>query len=66
MLAPEIAKLLHKSTPVVFEAGLYVKRDDLFELEPLASIRGGKLRQCVAMLAGTVSAVSAYETDWPD
>ena len=53
MLAPEIAKLLHNSTPVVFEAGLYVKRDDLFALEPLASIRGGKLRQCVAMLAGT-------------
>jgi 1-aminocyclopropane-1-carboxylate deaminase/D-cysteine desulfhydrase-like pyridoxal-dependent ACC family enzyme len=30
-----------------------VKRDDLFALDPLAPIRGGKLRQCLTMLAGT-------------
>ena len=48
----EEATLLHNLTPVILEAGLHVKRDDLFALEAKAPIRGGKLRQCIAMLDG--------------
>jgi 1-aminocyclopropane-1-carboxylate deaminase/D-cysteine desulfhydrase-like pyridoxal-dependent ACC family enzyme len=49
-------QLIRQFTPVVVEAGLYVKRDDLFSIESSAPIRGGKLRQCLLMLEDMVVA----------
>ena len=43
-------KLVRQLTPVVVEAGLHVKRDDLFSIQVSVPIRGGKLRQCLLML----------------
>jgi 1-aminocyclopropane-1-carboxylate deaminase/D-cysteine desulfhydrase-like pyridoxal-dependent ACC family enzyme len=50
MFNSQSSDLISTLTPVMLEEGLHVKRDDLFALEPKAAIRGGKLRQCMAIL----------------